>query len=189
MRTASLLVSGPGDRRAQREGAPHLIRVRHAASARGCAPHLSTPVGRVARSGGERESRPMSRLTGSRVLIGIGTLLAFLSILAVWISRQVLETDQWTTTSSEVLQQKAVQRQVAGFLVDQLYANVDIQGELRDALPGRLALLAGPASGAIRQGADTVARRALSNARVQGLWEDANRAAHAELVELVLHGG
>ena len=131
----------------------------------------------------------MSRLTGSRILIVVGTVLAALSILAVWISRQVLETDQWTETSSQLLEQKSVQVQVAGFLVDQLYANVDVQGELAAALPGRFAVLAGPAAGAIRQGADQIARRALSEPKVQGLWEDANRTAHGTLVDLVVNGG
>jgi hypothetical protein len=63
-----------------------------------------------------------------RVLVAVGALLAILSILAVWISRQALETDQWAQTSSELLEDPAVQSAVSGYLVDTLYANVDVAG-------------------------------------------------------------
>ena len=40
--------------------------------------------------------------------------------------------------------------QLAMYLIDQLYANVDVQAELADTLPPRLQPLAGPAAGACR---------------------------------------
>ena len=129
----------------------------------------------------------MRSLTASRLLIALGTLIAVFAILAVWISRQALETDQWTKTSSELLEKPAVQVAVAGYLVDQLYANVDVQGEIRSALPARADALAGPAAGALRRGAEDVAKRALRSPRVQQAWEDANRKAHEALVNIVLH--
>lgn len=131
----------------------------------------------------------MGRRTASRVLVAVGGLVAVLAILAVWVSRQALETDQWTDTSSELLQDPAVQTVVAGYLVDQLYANVDVAGELRAALPPRVQPLAAPAAGALRNAAETVARRALDRPRVQAAWEGANRAAHEQLVRVVEGGG
>ena len=129
----------------------------------------------------------MRSLTASRLLIALGTLIAVFAILAVWISRQALETDQWTKTSSELLEKPAVQVAVAGYLVDQLFANVDVQGEIRSALPARADALAGPAAGALRRGAEDVAKRALRSPRVQQAWEDDNRKAHEALVDIVLH--
>lgn len=131
----------------------------------------------------------MGRHPASRVLVAIGGLVALFAILAVWVSRQALETDQWTDTSSELLQDPAIQTAVAGYLVDQLYANVDVAGELRDALPPRVQPLAAPAAGALRSAAEDVARRALQRPRVQAAWEQANRQAHALLVDVVEGGG
>src|SRR5215213_942979 len=130
----------------------------------------------------------MPRLTFARILVVVGTLLAMLSILAVWISRQALETDQWTKTSSELLEQPSVQTAISGFLVDQLYANVDVEAELRAALPDRADALAGPAAGALRRGAEDVAQRALRRPRVQEAWENANRQAHEAFVDVVVEG-
>lgn len=131
----------------------------------------------------------MGRQTASRVLVVVGTLVALVAILAVWVGRQALETDQWTETSSELLQDPAVQTAVAGYLVDQLYANVDVAGELRAALPERAQPLAAPAAGALRNAAEDVAERALERPRVQAAWEAANRQAHELLVQVIEGGG
>jgi hypothetical protein len=131
----------------------------------------------------------MTRRAAAALLVATGTVIALLAIFAVWISRQALETDQWTTTSSEILEEPAVQTAVAGFLVDRLYANVDVEGELQGALPPRLDPLAGPAAGALRRGADDVALRALARPEVQQAWEQANRQAHQALVKIVEGGG
>jgi hypothetical protein len=74
-------------------------------------------------------------------------------------------------------------------LVDELYANVDVQAELAEAFPPRLQPLAGPAAGALQglgvRGVDTL----LERPRAQALWEQANRRAHARLLQVVEDGG
>jgi hypothetical protein len=122
-------------------------------------------------------------------LVLVGTVLAILAILAIWVSRQVLESDQWTETSSKLLEEPAVQTAVAGYLVDQLYDNVDVAGEVRAALPERAAPLAAPAAAALRRGAEEVALRALDRPRVQQAWEEANRRTHELFVNWLEGGG
>jgi hypothetical protein len=131
----------------------------------------------------------MWRRTGVGTLVVLGTILAMLSILAIWISRQVMETDQWTETSSELLEDPAIQSAVSGYLVDQLFTRVDVEAELRSALPPRAEGLAGPAAGALRRGAEDVALRAMKRPEVQQAWEDANRQAHEVFVKIVEGGG
>ena len=114
--------------------------------------------------------------------------MAFLAIAAIWINRQVLETDNWTDTSSQLLEDDDIRAAVGDFLVDQLYTQVDVAGELRTALPPRAAPLAGPAAGALRNLAERAADEALQRPRVQALWESANRRAHEQLL-LVIKGG
>jgi hypothetical protein len=88
-----------------------------------------------------------------------------MAILAVWANRQLLNTDNWTNTSSELLENRVIRDQIGVFLVDQLYANVDVSAELREALPERLQPLAGPAAGGLRQLAERVSKEALSRPR------------------------
>jgi len=75
-------------------------------------------------------------------LVLVATVLAFVAIFSLWVNRQALNTDNWTTTSGKLLANKAVQTQVATFVVTQLYANVDVKAELAKRLPAQLQPLA-----------------------------------------------
>ena len=131
----------------------------------------------------------MSEPTGQRrivtALIVVASLIGFFAVFALWAKRQLLETDNWVETSSELLQHEDVRDATAGFLVDELYANVDVQAELSSALPPRAQPLAGPLAGAVRQLADRAAAEALSRPRVQAAWAEANRAAQEAFVKVV----
>jgi len=132
-------------------------------------------------------ARPRRRLVFA--LIAIAFLVGFLSAFALWSKRQLLETDSWTETSTELLADDAIRTAVGGYLVDTLFSEVDVQAELEEALPPQAAPAAGPIAGAIRRLADDVALEALQRPRVQELWEGANETAHAALLRIVEEGG
>lgn len=122
-------------------------------------------------------------------LIFVASLLAFLSLPAIWLDRQALNTDNWTETSSELLENDAIRTQVASYLVEQVYANVDVQGELAAALPPRAKPLAGFAAGGLQQLADTGVKDLLARPIPQQAWEAANRRAHTLLLKVIDGGG
>jgi hypothetical protein len=122
-------------------------------------------------------------------LLVVATITAVLAIFAVWVQRQVLDGENWTRSSSELLDDPAIRAAVSGYLVDELYANVDVAGELRAALPPRARPLAAPAAGGLRTVAGNVTDEALQRPRVQALWENANRRAHARLLKVLEGGG
>jgi hypothetical protein len=122
-------------------------------------------------------------------LIVVATVLAFLAVFAVWLNRQLLNTDNWTRTSSELLADPLIRHQIADYLVDQLYANVDVEAELRSALPERLQPLAGPAASGLHNLADRGANEVLARPRAQQAWENANRSAHVALLRVLRGGG
>lgn len=118
-------------------------------------------------------------------IIAVGTLVGLLAVFAIWAKRQLLETETWTETSSELLADAEIQDAVATFLVDALFASVDVQARLEKALPERARPLAGPAAGGLRELADRAAHEAVQRPRVQQLWEQANREAHSNLLAIV----
>lgn len=122
-------------------------------------------------------------------LIVVGALIGFLSIFALWAKRQLLETDTWTNTSTELLEDPEIRATVSDFAVDTLFTNVPVEAELQQALPPRAAPAAGPIAGALRQLANNLANRALESPKVQQLWEQANREAQQTLVAVVEKGG
>jgi hypothetical protein len=118
-------------------------------------------------------------------LIVVGAVIAFLAVFSIWANRQLLETDNWVETSSELLEDEEIRNQLSNFMVDEIYANVDVQGELAATLPPRLQPLAGPAAGALRTLLDRLANEALQRPRVQEAWETINRTMHEKLIVVV----
>jgi hypothetical protein len=125
----------------------------------------------------------------SAVLVVAASVLAFAALIAVWIDRQVLDTENWTSASSEMLDIPAVRSQTAALLADRAYEESDIEGQLRSALPERAQPLAAPIAGLFRDRLENRAKEALARPEVQQLWEDANRAAHGRLLDVLESGG
>lgn len=122
------------------------------------------------------------------VLIGVTTVLLIVGIFAVWANRLLFSPDNWSKTSTELLQHPAVRSTTANYLVDQLYANVDVAATIESALPPRLEPLAAPVAGALRNGAVQAVELALTRPRVQDLWAQANRRADQAFIAIVEGG-
>ncbi len=120
-----------------------------------------------------------------KALVVLGSVFAFLSVFAIWTERQALNTDDWVDTSGRLIQNETVRAAVGEYLIDQLYENVDVEKELKDILPGETKELAGPVSGGLRQVAGSGAEQVLKSSTAEGLWKDANRAAHEQLLAVL----
>ncbi len=118
-------------------------------------------------------------------LVVLASVLLVFSIAANWVQRAVLDTGQVTQTTDEILANQDVQEQLSVFAVDQLYANVDVQGAIADRLPPPAAPLAGPLAAAARELATDVADKALASPQVQSLVSGAISTAHSRFVALI----
>ncbi|MBV9193850.1 MAG: hypothetical protein JO168_06860 [Solirubrobacterales bacterium] len=125
------------------------------------------------------------RMTLVNALIGFTTVLAVVGLFAVWANRQLFHPDNWSKTSTQLLQDASIRDATANYVVDQLYANTDVAGLIKAGLPPAFQQLAGPVSGALRNAAVQGTELALSRPRVQAAWAKANRAADQALVTIV----
>jgi hypothetical protein len=120
-----------------------------------------------------------------KTLVVLGSIFAFLSVFAIWVERQALNTDDWVDTSGRLIENREIRSAVGKYLVDQLYENVDIEEEVEKILPGETKDFAGPLSGGLRQVGGSGAERLLETSTAQNLWKDANRAAHEQLLAVL----
>jgi len=122
-------------------------------------------------------------------LVVAATVAAFASVLAVWVQRQVLDTNVYVRTSSAMLADPAVRTAVANYAVDELYRRVDVAAELKDVLPNDADRFSNLAAAALRPAAYQLVDQALRTSTLAGVWEQANRQAHEQFVQTVLGGG
>jgi uncharacterized BrkB/YihY/UPF0761 family membrane protein len=120
-----------------------------------------------------------------RILVILGSIVLILAVLALWISREALDTNTYTDTSSQVLEQPAVQQALARTMVDQLYANVDVAAQLQAVLPKQAQGLAPVAAAALQGYAMQAAAALIATDRFQELWQRYNRIMHTQLVAVI----
>jgi hypothetical protein len=118
-------------------------------------------------------------------LVILASVLAFLSIFAIWIERQALNTDDWVSTSGQLIQNQTIRTELSNYLVEQVYENVDVEKKLEEIFPGKTKELAGPAASGLRQVAGPGVEKVLETGTARTLWEDANRTAHEQLIAVL----
>jgi len=119
-------------------------------------------------------------------LFGLATILLFVSSLTVWAKRQLLDDQAWANSSTQLLANDEVRGAIAQKLSDALFARVDVAAQLRERLPPRAQGAAPLLAAALQNNvAPAAANRLLQRPRVQALWENANKRAHAAVVRVL----
>ncbi|HEY3188386.1 MAG TPA: hypothetical protein VGJ70_12990, partial [Solirubrobacteraceae bacterium] len=119
-----------------------------------------------------------------RALVVVATILTVAGIFAVFANRQVLNADNWADTSTELLANDDVRSAVSDELIDDVYASVDVQAEVANALPPRLKRLAGPAANGLQSLAEQRVNRFLGRPKVQEAWKAANRITAQQFINI-----
>ena len=140
----------------------------------------------AAGGGGSSVSAPSTKPSKApTVLIVIATVLAVASSLTTWVHTDALDTDAWAKTSEELLNDEQVTTAVATYLVNELYTQVDVAGELQQLLPGDLSGVAKALSGALREPVTNGVERVLESPQFAAIWVTANRIAHETFVAIL----
>jgi hypothetical protein len=122
-------------------------------------------------------------------LLVLGTIVTLLAVFSIWANRQALNTDEWVKTSDRLLANEHIDERLSAFIAEQVFANVDVEAKLEEALPPELAPLASAAAGGLQGLAPRVAERVLESPHTQEIWSAANRKAHEALLKVLDGGG
>jgi hypothetical protein len=133
----------------------------------------------------------MRRRPGRRsawALLVLGCMLAALSVPAIWLRVTLLDTDAYVDTVAPIAAHPTVQTAVADRLDGEIDRRIDFGALASQVLPERAGVLAP----VIQTGVHSFIRSRLDeftrSQRFQVLWTEANRRAHARLVELLVGG-
>jgi hypothetical protein len=118
-------------------------------------------------------------------LLVLASLIAVVSVLALWVDRQMLDDKAWKDATTEAINDPAVQNSLSVYLVNQLYDNVDVSAQLAEKLPPDVKPLAGPISAALRQPTTNGIKFLLGRPRVQQLVVNASATAHEKLINVL----
>lgn len=118
-------------------------------------------------------------------IVVLAAVIALVAALNVWVKRQALDTNNWTNASGRLLEDDRIRGAISVYLVNQLYANVNVTQELKQELPPAVKPLAPQIALGLQQVAVRAADTLLARPRVQQLWKQANRRAHQLLIAVI----
>jgi hypothetical protein len=118
-------------------------------------------------------------------LVVLATLLLLVSSMTVWTKRQLLDTDAWTDSASQLLADDQIRGLLASRIADLLNQRIDVQAQLEQRLPPRAESAAPAVAAALESATARVVDTFLSTARAQTLWENINRRAHKAIVNVL----
>ncbi len=120
------------------------------------------------------------------LLLLLATLGALVGSIALWIDRQVLDTAQWTQTSSRLIADREIRQAVGSYAVEQLFVRANVAAALGDVLPNALARTS---QAELRKAAQGLAADVLSTRAAQEAWRRANRQAQGQLLDILDQSG
>jgi hypothetical protein len=132
-----------------------------------------------------RQIGGMARRITVGVLVVLVAILIPVTATVAWTHRTVVNTNGYVDTVAPIASDPAVTAAVARIATNQLYAALDPQARIADALPPRATFLAGPIADGTKGFINDRARTALASDRFQQLWVAANRTAHTALMKVL----
>ena len=120
-------------------------------------------------------------------LVVLACVLALAAALNVWVKRQALDTNNFTSASSQLIEDPEIRSAISVYLVNQLYQNVDVGQALEQRLPPAAEPLSTTIAAALQPALIRLTDTALGRPKVQQAFEAAVRRAH-ELFIAVLDG-
>lgn len=138
--------------------------------------------------------RDLARRVIAVLLVVLTALLTFVTVPALYLRSEVLDTDRYVATVSPLAADPAIQAEIADKITNQITEAVDIEGTIRDALtelsqtsPRVAAVIAGLAPAIAEQTGSLIhatVAKFLATRQFQDLWTSLNRAAHHGIVDL-----
>jgi len=125
------------------------------------------------------------RRVSAWVVLVLACLLAIVSVQAVFIRNEALNTDRYVATVAPLAQDPAVQSAVANKVSDALLAKVDVKSKVQQALPARADFLASPIASGVDTAVHAAVLKFVQSKQFATLWTQINERAHRQLVALL----
>jgi len=125
------------------------------------------------------------RRVATVVLVVLTSLMVTVAVAGVWARRNALNTDRWVETVGPLGSDPAVQEALGRYLTTQVMTAVDAEAFFEEVLPERGQILAVPLANALRGFVADRVDGFLASDEFAGLWEGANRQAHAAAVAVL----
>ncbi len=123
------------------------------------------------------------RRTAVVICMVLAVLLVVLGNLFFWVGNTLVSNNRFVAATAPVIQNTQVQQTLALYTTNQIFASVNVQQIVTQALPPRAAFLAPQLTGQIRGFAQQSAQKVLATPKFQQTWNSVIAKQHARIVQ------
>lgn len=120
---------------------------------------------------------------------GLFAILAIISLVlfnaAYWTKQTVIDNKQFVATVSPIIRDSDVQTAIKNEISQQIFSNVNIEQELKKALPENLQFIAAPFAAQVQSFVTDKIGEALSTPQVANAWTTVLGTAHEQLIAYI----
>ncbi len=136
----------------------------------------------------EAPKRHRLRRIFTPILVALAVIVFTVTVPAAWGARTVLNTDRYVATVEPLADDPAVQQAIAARLTDQVFAALNVQEVISNALASigeRVTLLAGPLTDAMHGFVQDQVLKVVQSDAFHTFWVDANRFVHTQVLAVL----
>lgn len=105
--------------------------------------------------------------------------------LSFWVRDTVTNTDTFVATMQPLIKDKDVQEAITTELSSQIFSRVDIEGELKKALPENIAFIAGPFASQVKSFTTGKIGELLNSQQAYDIWTKSLQTTHSTLINYI----
>jgi hypothetical protein len=136
------------------------------------------------------------RWSAATVMVVVAALVFGVSVVAVYVRGQLLNTDRYVAMVAPLARDPAVQAAITNRLTDEFMTKLDVQGLVQQAAtdlqqkgaPPLLNSVVGPVTDGVRTFVSTLVQKVVTSDQFAQFWDRANRVAHQEVTDVLTTG-
>lgn len=123
------------------------------------------------------------------ILVFITALFLNLGVGAVWLKRNVVNTDIWVGKTTEFIENPDIRAKISTGIANQIFEQADIEKYVVQILPPEINSLATPLTNNLESYTQQKIDTAMQSEAFLNFWTKANQAAHQGIVDSLENGG
>lgn len=115
-------------------------------------------------------------------LVSLGTIALANWLVLRWTELYLFNTAKYVETIAPLTKNQTVADALSTYATDKLYSTVNLEQEIRQALPERAGFIAAPLAGQIQTATQKIGTKIIASDQFNSIWIAANQTAHAKLI-------
>lgn len=115
-------------------------------------------------------------------LIGIGTIALANWLILRWLNVYVFDTQNYVKTVAPLTKNSDVSAALSKYATEKLYSSIDLEAEIKQALPEKAAFIAPPLANQVVSATERIGSNLIASDQFNSIWISANETAHTRLM-------